>query len=115
MAIVTLVSGCGNAYPRDGRDGPRARGWQTVERAARATPGSRSERMMKAVRFSQFGGPEVLEIVDLPDPHPGPGQIRIAVGEISKAVVANPSLARYSASAPSPQPGTMARFPSPAR
>jgi hypothetical protein len=32
--------------------------------------------MMKAVRFSQFGGPEVLEIVDLPDPHPGPGQIR---------------------------------------
>ena len=35
--------------------------------------------MMKAVRFSQFGGPEVLDIVDLPEPHPGPGQIRIAV------------------------------------
>src|ERR1700754_494815 len=35
--------------------------------------------MMKAVRFSQCGGPEVLEIVDLPDPHPGPGQVRIAV------------------------------------
>src|SRR3984885_16006165 len=34
---------------------------------------------MKAVRFSQFGGPEVLEIVDLPDPHPGPDQIRIMV------------------------------------
>ncbi len=34
---------------------------------------------MKAVRFSQFGGPEVLEIVDLPDPHAGPGQIRVAV------------------------------------
>src|SRR3954471_17996681 len=34
---------------------------------------------MKAVRFNQFGGPEVLEIVDLPDPHPGPGQVRIAV------------------------------------
>ncbi len=34
---------------------------------------------MKAVQFSQFGGPEVLEIVDLPDPHPAPGQIRIAV------------------------------------
>ena len=34
---------------------------------------------MKAVRFSRFGGPEVLEIVDLPDPHPGPGEIRIAV------------------------------------
>jgi NADPH:quinone reductase-like Zn-dependent oxidoreductase len=35
--------------------------------------------MMKAAQFSRFGGPEVLEIVDLPDPHPGPGQIRIVV------------------------------------
>jgi len=34
---------------------------------------------VKAAQFSQFGGPEVLEIVDLPDPHPGPGQVRIAV------------------------------------
>jgi NADPH:quinone reductase-like Zn-dependent oxidoreductase len=40
----------------------------------------RMERnVMKAVQFSRFGGPEVLEIVDLPDPHPGPGQVRIAV------------------------------------
>jgi NADPH:quinone reductase-like Zn-dependent oxidoreductase len=42
---------------------------------------------MKAVRFSQFGGPEVLEIVELPDPHPGPGQVRIAV----RAAGVNPS------------------------
>jgi NADPH:quinone reductase-like Zn-dependent oxidoreductase len=35
---------------------------------------------MKVARFIKFGGPEVLEIVDLPDPHAGPGQIRIAVG-----------------------------------
>jgi NADPH:quinone reductase-like Zn-dependent oxidoreductase len=42
---------------------------------------------MKAVRFSQFGGPEVLEIVDLPDPHAGPGQVRIAV----RAAGVNPS------------------------
>ncbi len=34
---------------------------------------------MKAARFSRFGGPEVLEIVELPDPHAGPGQVRIAV------------------------------------
>ncbi|MFE4482069.1 MULTISPECIES: NADP-dependent oxidoreductase [Streptomycetaceae] len=34
---------------------------------------------MKSVRFSRFGGPEVLEVVDLPDPHPGPGRIRVAV------------------------------------
>jgi hypothetical protein len=32
---------------------------------------------MKAVRDSQFGGPEVLEIVELPDPHAGPGVIRV--------------------------------------
>jgi NADPH:quinone reductase-like Zn-dependent oxidoreductase len=34
---------------------------------------------MRAVEFSRFGGPEVLEIVDLPEPHPGPGEVRIAV------------------------------------
>ncbi|MFI6873996.1 NADP-dependent oxidoreductase [Streptomyces sp. NPDC050400] len=34
---------------------------------------------MKAAQFSRFGGPEVLEIVELPEPHPGPGQVRIAV------------------------------------
>ncbi|MEJ3405496.1 NADP-dependent oxidoreductase [Rathayibacter sp. YIM 133350] len=34
---------------------------------------------MKAASFSRFGGPEVLEIVDLPDPHPAPGEVRIAV------------------------------------
>ena len=43
--------------------------------------------MVKAVCFNQFGGPEVLEIVDLPDPHPGPGQVRIAV----RAAGINPS------------------------
>jgi NADPH:quinone reductase-like Zn-dependent oxidoreductase len=43
--------------------------------------------MLKAVRFSRFGDPEVLEIVDLPDPHPGPGQVRIAV----RAAGVNPS------------------------
>jgi NADPH:quinone reductase-like Zn-dependent oxidoreductase len=42
---------------------------------------------MKAVRFSRFGGPEVLELVDLPDPHPGPGQVRITV----RAAGVNPS------------------------
>ena len=34
---------------------------------------------MKAVQFTQFGGPEVLRIADLPDPHPCPGEVRIAV------------------------------------
>ena len=34
---------------------------------------------MKAARFSTFGGPDVLEIADPPDPHPSRGQVRIAV------------------------------------
>src|ERR1700742_2275258 len=42
---------------------------------------------MRAARFSRFGDPDVLEIVDLPDPHPGPGQVRIAV----RAAGVNPS------------------------
>ncbi|MBV9945018.1 MAG: NADP-dependent oxidoreductase [Solirubrobacterales bacterium] len=34
---------------------------------------------MKAIQYSRFGGPEVLEVAELPDPHPGPGQIRVTV------------------------------------
>ncbi|MGH2868648.1 MAG: alcohol dehydrogenase catalytic domain-containing protein, partial [Solirubrobacteraceae bacterium] len=34
---------------------------------------------MRAAQFSQFGGPEVIEIAELPDPQPAPGQIRVAV------------------------------------
>jgi len=34
---------------------------------------------MKAAQFSRFGGPEVLEVVDLPEPHAGAGEVRIAV------------------------------------
>jgi NADPH:quinone reductase-like Zn-dependent oxidoreductase len=34
---------------------------------------------MRAVIFSEYGGPEVLEVGDVPEPHAGPGQIRIAV------------------------------------
>lgn len=34
---------------------------------------------MKAAQFRQFGGPEVLEIVDVPEPHAGAGEVRVAV------------------------------------
>ncbi|MFI5821359.1 NADP-dependent oxidoreductase [Streptomyces rishiriensis] len=34
---------------------------------------------MKVAQFAQYGGPEVLDIVEAPDPHPGPGQVRIQV------------------------------------
>ena len=32
---------------------------------------------MRAVQMSRIGGPEVLEVVDLPLPEPGPGQVRV--------------------------------------
>jgi NADPH:quinone reductase-like Zn-dependent oxidoreductase len=38
---------------------------------ARPTPGLTPVR---AVQITRFGGPEVLDIVDLPDPTPGEGQ-----------------------------------------
>lgn len=34
---------------------------------------------MKAIQYHQFGGPEVLQLTDVPDPQPGPGQIRVAL------------------------------------
>lgn len=34
---------------------------------------------MRALQFTTYGGPEVLKWADAPDPHAGPGQIRIAV------------------------------------
>ena len=34
---------------------------------------------MRALQFTTYGGPEVLEWAEAPEPHPGPGQVRIAV------------------------------------
>ncbi|KYK07860.1 NADP-dependent oxidoreductase [Streptomyces rochei] len=34
---------------------------------------------MRKVSFAEFGGPEVLQLIDAEEPHPGPGQIRVAV------------------------------------
>ena len=34
---------------------------------------------MRALQLSTNGGPEVLEWAEAPDPHVGPGQLRIAV------------------------------------
>ncbi|MFC9227004.1 NADP-dependent oxidoreductase [Streptomyces hygroscopicus] len=34
---------------------------------------------MKKVSFAEFGGPDVLRLIDAEEPHAGPGQIRIAV------------------------------------
>lgn len=42
---------------------------------------------MKAVQFSEYGGPEVLQVVEVAKPQAGPGQVRIAV----RAAGVNPS------------------------
>ena len=42
---------------------------------------------MKAIQFSAYGGPEVLYVVEIDEPHAGPGQVRIAV----RAAGVNPS------------------------
>jgi NADPH:quinone reductase-like Zn-dependent oxidoreductase len=34
---------------------------------------------MRKISYARFGGPEVLEVVEVEEPHAGPGQIRIAV------------------------------------
>jgi NADPH:quinone reductase-like Zn-dependent oxidoreductase len=34
---------------------------------------------MRALQFTEYGGPEVLAVAEAPEPHAGPGQIRIAV------------------------------------
>jgi NADPH:quinone reductase-like Zn-dependent oxidoreductase len=34
---------------------------------------------MKAVQYSEYGGPEVLHVADVPEPHAGPGEIRVRV------------------------------------
>lgn len=42
---------------------------------------------MRAVTFSRFGGPEVIEMMDLPAPEAGPGEVRIRVA----AATVNPT------------------------
>jgi NADPH:quinone reductase-like Zn-dependent oxidoreductase len=42
---------------------------------------------MKAVAFSEFGGPDVLQVADLPVPEPGAGEVRVRVA----AATVNPT------------------------
>ncbi|HSL41352.1 MAG TPA: alcohol dehydrogenase catalytic domain-containing protein, partial [Desulforhopalus sp.] len=37
---------------------------------------------MQAITVKNFGGPEVLELVDLPEPVPGPGEVLVQVEAI---------------------------------
>ena len=42
--------------------------------------------MVRMIEYRRFGGPEVMEMVEAPEPVPGVGQVRVAV----KAVGLNP-------------------------
>jgi NADPH:quinone reductase-like Zn-dependent oxidoreductase len=42
---------------------------------------------MRAIAFDEFGGPEVLQIVDIPIPEPGEGEVRVSV----RAAAVNPA------------------------
>src|SRR5947208_12258066 len=46
----------------------------------------KEDEQMKAIRVSEFGGPEVLKLQDVPDPKPDSGQVLIRV----KAAGVNP-------------------------
>jgi NADPH:quinone reductase-like Zn-dependent oxidoreductase len=46
--------------------------------------------LMKAVRFDEYGGADVLKVVDVPKPEPGPGQVLVQV----KAAGINPGEAK---------------------
>src|SRR6185437_15634193 len=46
---------------------------------ALAAPQDASLPVMKAIQIHETGGPEVLRLVDLPIPQPGPGQVLIRI------------------------------------
>lgn len=48
-------------------------------RADARTGAARSLPVMRAVHITRFGGPDVLEIADVPDPMPGPGRTLVEV------------------------------------
>jgi NADPH:quinone reductase-like Zn-dependent oxidoreductase len=60
---------------------------------------------VKAIALTTYGGPEVLRVVDLPEPHAGPGEVRIrvhaaGVNPVDTLIRSGASLARLSPSAP---------------
>jgi len=69
--------------------------------------------MPKAVRFEEYGGVDVLHVVDVPRPEPGPGQVLVRV----KAAGINPARPRSApvcctpAGPPPSRPGRAATWP----
>jgi NADPH:quinone reductase len=57
---------------------------KTSDRASR--PDACEGETMKVVGVSQFGGPEALRVFEVPEPHAGPGEVRVRV----RAATVNP-------------------------
>jgi NADPH:quinone reductase-like Zn-dependent oxidoreductase len=63
--------------------------------------------MSRAVIYEKFGGPEVLDVQDVPEPHAGPGEVRVRVAAVGlnpmdPAIAATPELAaRFNITVPS--------------
>jgi NADPH2:quinone reductase len=51
---------------------------------------------MRAVQITRFGGPEVLDVVDLPDPTPGEGQQLFEVSTAGIKLRRHPPLTEHS-------------------
>ncbi len=62
---------------------------------------------MRRIQYSSIGGPEVLEVVETPDPHAGPGEVRVRV----RAAGLNPLDAKLFRGAPTSS-GTKPELPS---
>jgi hypothetical protein len=78
---VTAVVPVGTAERRtpatvQGLGGEAARGGPRLLQPPTAVPHGQplASETMRAVQITRFGGPEVLDVVDLPDPVPGPAQ-----------------------------------------
>jgi NADPH2:quinone reductase len=55
---------------------------------------------MKAIQMSEQGGPEVLQLVELPDPQPRPGEVLI---KVDAAAVTSTQFRRRCRSYPEPK------------
>lgn len=68
---------------------------------------------MKVIGYTEFGGPDVLQEMELPEPHAGPGQVRVRVhaAAVSPADTAARSGWMKRTYAPSTLPG--GRYPEP--
>jgi NADPH:quinone reductase-like Zn-dependent oxidoreductase len=62
---------------------------------------------MRAARYTEYGGPEVLSVGDAPEPHAGPGEVRVRV----RAASVNPVDTKIRSGAMGGDPAALPRIP----